>query len=144
MNTVHLIGLVGCRPRAVGSVGDKGFVLLTLADATARRVDRHRVIVAAHSSADIGNFTPGESVYVEGRLGRSGEGGRVAVIAAQAWSILPAPPPPADAAAAGSHASPREHLRRGHARRIAIGTPRERLIWVRPTTAGPAGHSNRH
>ena len=32
---------------------------------------------------------------------------------------------------------PREHQRAGHARRVAIGTARERLIWVRPTTVRP-------
>ncbi|MBJ7596328.1 MAG: hypothetical protein JF886_15980 [Candidatus Dormibacteraeota bacterium] len=140
MNTVHLIGLVGCRPRAVGTAGDRGFLLLTIADATAQRVDRHRVVVAAHTPIAIEDFTPGETVYVEGRLGRPADGRRIAVIAAQAWSIEPPLPPPADSAAAASHASPREHLRRGHARRIAIGTPRERLIWIRPTTVGAADH----
>ena len=77
--------------------------------------------------------------YVEGRLGRIDARRPVAVIATQAWPIQPTPPPPpAESPGAGSHASPREHLRRGHPRRIAIGTRRERLIWVRPTTVGTA------
>ncbi len=134
MNSVHLIGLVGCRPRAVGREGDQAFPLLTVADAPGQWVERHRVIVAADSSIDVRNFAAGESVYVEGRIARPGEGRPVAVIATQAWSILPAPAPPADSPGGDTHASPRKHPRRGHTRRIAIGTRRERLIWVRPAT----------
>jgi hypothetical protein len=59
------------------------------------------------------------------------------VIAERAFATLPAPPPPEEAAVTGSHASPREHLRAGHARRVAIRTARERLVWVRPTTVRP-------
>jgi len=80
-------------------------------------------------------FAVGETVYVRGRLGRFDDTRRVAVIAAEAWSILPPPAiPDLDGPPARTHASPVEHQRRGHLRHVGIGTPRERLVWVRPAT----------
>ena len=137
MNRACLIGLVACLPRTVAQSGDLGFLLLTQRDPTGERVDRHRVILTPLQVPDLAEFTPGATVYVEGHLARHGERGRVSVIAERAFATLPAAPPPAEAAVTGSHASPREHLRAGHARRVAIGTARERLIWVRPTTVRP-------
>ncbi len=137
MNRVCLIGLVGCWPRPVGPAGDLGFVLLTERDPLGQRVDRHRVILGGIHLPDISDFAPGATVYVEGHLAHQGESRRVSVIAGCAWSILPAPPPPVADEPSSSHASPREHQRAGHPRRVAIGTSRERLIWVRPTTVHP-------
>jgi len=137
VNRACLIGLVACVARPVGTDGDLGFLLLTRRDPAGERVDRHRVILTLLHVPDLAEFTPGATVYVEGHLARHGERGRVSVIAERAFAILPAPPPPEQAAVTGSHASPREHLRAGHARRVAIGTARERLIWVRPTTVRP-------
>jgi hypothetical protein len=137
VNRVCLIGLVACVARPVGRDGDVGFLLLTHRDSAGERVDRHRVILTPLHVPDLAEFTPGATVYVEGHLARHGERGRVSVIAERAFATLPATPPPEEAAVTGSHASPREHLRAGHGRRVAIGTARERLIWVRPTTVLP-------
>jgi len=137
LNKVTLIGLVGCWPRPVGPAGDLGFVLLTQRDLSGQRVDRHRVILPARHVPDLAEFSPGATVYVEGHLARHGERGRVSVIAHRAWSIAPAPPAPEEDRPTGTHASPREHQRAGHARRVAIGTASERLVWVRPTTVRP-------
>jgi hypothetical protein len=134
---VCLIGLVACLPRPVGQDGELGFLLLTQRDAAGERVDRHRVIVSPLQVPDLAEFTPGATIYVEGHLARHGERGRVSVIADRAFSTLPAPPPPAPEEATAHHASPREHLRAGHGRRVAIGTASERLIWVHPTTVRP-------
>jgi len=141
VNRVCLIGLVACLPRPVGTDGDLGFLLLTRRDPAGERVDRHRVILTPLHVPDLAEFTPGATVYVEGHLARHGERGRVSVIAERAFATLPAPPPPEEAAVTGSHASPREHLRAGHARRVAIGTASERLVWVRPTTVRPQASS---
>jgi len=122
MNRICLIGLVGCWPRPVGPAGDLGFVLLTERDPLGQRVDRHRVILGGIHLPDISDFAPGATVYVEGHLARQGESRRVSVIAGCAWSILPAPPPPVAGEPTSSHASPREHQRSGHPRRVAIGT----------------------
>lgn len=46
------------------------------------------------------------TVYVEGYPARHGDRDRVSVIGRRAWSIEAAPPPPEEAPAAGSHASP--------------------------------------
>jgi len=141
VNRACFIGLVACVARPVGTDGDLGFLLLTRRDPAGERVDRHRVILTPLHVPDLAEFTPGATVYVEGHLARHGERGRVSVIAEHAFATLPAPPPPEEAAATGSHASPREHLRAGHARRVAIGTARERLVWVRPTTVRPQASS---
>ncbi len=142
MNTACLIGLVACLPRPVGGDGEVGFLLLTPRDLGGQRVDRHRVILPTRHAPDISEFSPGATVYVEGHLARHGARGRVSVIAHRAWSIAPAPLPAEEAPPpTGTHASPREHWRAGHARRVAIGTARERLIWVRPTTVRPATRS---
>ena len=137
MNKACLIGLVACVPRPVGGDGEVGFLLLTQRDASGERVDRHRVILPARHAPDIAEFSPGATVYVEGHLARHGERQRVSVVAHRAWTIAPAPPPPEEERPSGTHASPREHERAGHARRVAIGTARERLVWVRPTTVRP-------
>jgi hypothetical protein len=137
VNRACLIGLVACLPRPVGEDGDLGFLLLTRRDPAGERVDRHRVILTPLQVPDLAEFTPGATVYVEGHLARHGKRGQVSVVAERAFATLPAPPPPEEVAVTGSHASPREHLRAGHARRVAIGTARERLIWVRPTTVRP-------
>ena len=137
MNKACLIGLVACVPRPVGGDGEVGFLLLTQRDASGERVDRHRVILPARHAPDIAEFSPGATVYVEGHLARHGERQRVSVVAHRAWTIAPAPPPPEEERPSGTHAAPREHERAGHARRVAIGTARERLVWVRPTTVRP-------
>lgn len=137
MNSACFIGLVACRPRPVGADGEVGFLLLTRRDPAGQRVDRHRVIVPPHNTSDLAEFCPGATVCVEGHLARHGERRRVSIIARRAFSIELAPPPPQEAPATGTHASPREHQRAGHARRVAIGMASERLIWVRPTTVHP-------
>jgi hypothetical protein len=48
---------------------------------------------------------------------------------------------PAPRQPVGSHASPQAHERAGHPRRIHIGRPDERIIWVRPARVG--GHPSR-
>jgi hypothetical protein len=137
VNSACLIGLVACLPRPVGADGEVGFLLLTQRDASGERVDRHRVILSPLHTPDLAEFLPGATVYVEGHLARHGERQRVSVIAHRAWSIAPAPPAPEEAPGTGTHASPREHQRAGHARRVAIGTATERLIWVQPTIVHP-------
>jgi hypothetical protein len=134
VNKACFIGLVACVPRPVGGDGEVGFLLITQRDPAGDRIDRHRVILPARHAPDLAEFSPGATVYVEGHLARHGDRGRVSVIAHRAWSIALAPPAAEEAPASGTHASPREHPRAGHARRVAIGTPREHLIWVRPTT----------
>ena len=137
MNEACFIGLVACVPRPVGGDGEVGFLLITQRDPAGDRIDRHRVILSPRHTPDLAEFSPGATVYVEGHLARHGERRRVSVIAHRAWSIAPAPPAPEETPATGTHASPREHQRAGHARIVARGTARERLIWVRPTTVRP-------
>ena len=134
MNQVYLIGVVATRSYSSGECGAVGFVLIT-ERARGGGVDRHRIVVEPTSPVDVTTFAVGETVYVRGRLGRFDDTRRVAVIAAEAWSIVPAPSAPdPDVPASRTHASPVEHQRRGHLRHVGIGTPRERLVWVRPAT----------
>jgi len=137
VNEACFIGLVACVPRPVGGDGEVGFLLITQRDPAGDRIDRHRVILPARHAPDLAEFSPGATVYVEGHLARHGERQRTSVIAHRAWSIALAPPAPEEERPCGTHASPREHQRAGHGRIVARGTPRERLIWVRPTTVRP-------
>lgn len=134
VNQVHLIGLVATGPHPVGGSGAVGFLLVTERD-HGTGIDRHRVLVEPSLQVDVTGFAVGETVYVRGRLGRFDDTRRVTVIAAEAWSILPplAAPGP-DGPPSRTHASPVQHQRRGHFRRVGIGTSRERLVRVRPAT----------
>lgn len=134
MNQVHLIGLVATRSYSIGESGAVGFVLIT-ERARGLGIDRHRVVTEPSSLLDMNAFAVGESVYVQGRLGRFDDTRRVAVIVAEAWSILsPLAAPVPGLSPSRTHASPVEHQRRGHLRRVGIGTLRERLVWVQPAT----------
>jgi hypothetical protein len=140
MNQVHLIGLVASRAHSVGADGAVGLVVVTEEDRRSRPVERHRVVATAGLAATLDGFAVGEGVYVGGRLGRYDETRRVAVIAAEVWSVSPAPAAPEpEQEPSRSHASPAEHERRGHMRRVGVGTSRERLIWVRHTIVRGAG-----
>jgi hypothetical protein len=136
MNQVHLIGPVAARTYSIGTSGAVGFVLIT-ERARGVGIDRHRVVAEPTSPVAVTTFAVGETVYVRGRLGRFDDTRRVAVIAAEAWSILPPPPvPDPEEPPSRTHASPVEHQRRAHLRRVGIGTPRERLVWVRQANVG--------
>ena len=143
MNRAFLVGLIGSRPVHLRSSGETGFLVLTPRDAGGERVDRHRVVLQRPQLADLAELVPGATVYVEGYLARHGGRDRACIVAERAWTVSPAPPAPRQSAPAGSHASPREHLRAGHARRVGIGTPFERVIWVRPTTVRPTAATSR-
>ena len=105
--------------------GAVGIIVVTPRDERGMGVDRHRVIAACGSYADISALAPGESVYVSGRLGHWGEKGhRSAVIAAAAFSLLP----PSiggerDEPSGRHHAPPVAHDRRGHARILGQRNP---------------------
>ena len=136
MNQVHLIGLVATRSYSIGESGAVGFVLIT-EQTRGVGIDRHRVVAESDLPVDVTTFAVGETVYVRGRLARFDDTRRVAVIAAETWSILPPPTvPDPEEPLSRTHASPVEHQRRGHLRRVAIATPRERLVWIRQTTVG--------
>lgn len=131
LNRVHLIGLVATRLQRVGQGGASGLVLMTERPRSAG-VDRHRIVTGARASLD--DLRVGDSAYVRGHLER--QRGRMVVVASEAF-VLSAAPPTADdgsPAADATHRSPVMHERRGHLRHVAVGTPRERLVWVRATT----------
>jgi hypothetical protein len=136
VNQAHLIGLIATRSYSIGESGAVGFVLIT-ERTHSLGFDRHRVVAEPDTPVDMTTFAVGETVYVRGRLGRFDGTRRVAVIAAEAWSILPPPAAPdPDGAPSRTHASPAEHQRRAHLRRVGIGTPRERLVQVRQAKVG--------
>jgi hypothetical protein len=45
-------------------------------------------------------------------------------------------PPSASSETLTHHLSPRPHERAGHWRRLGLGTPRERLVWVNSASVG--------
>jgi hypothetical protein len=77
----------------------------------------------------------GQQIVVTGTVQRDRRK-RVIVVARELWPIGDVPGGTEPSASVGTHASPREHQRAGHWRRVSIGGPRERLVWVRTTTVG--------
>jgi hypothetical protein len=132
VNAVYIMGMVAARP--VRDVTHERCALLVVtAELQGDTRARHRVI-AEDGLVDVAaTLVVGQSVYVTGRLQRD-DSHRVIVVARDLWPLADAPEPPSDAAPTGTHASPREHQRTGHWRRVGIGTRRERLVWVRATT----------
>lgn len=129
---MHLIGLVAATP-LTGRPTATVTVLVVTGDDTRR--DRHRVVAEGHRAASLQSLRVGQPIVVIGTLRRD-ERGRVVVLARDLWPTDDARPAPGEVTATGGHASPREHDRSGHWRRIAIGSPREHLVWVRGTRVG--------
>jgi hypothetical protein len=77
----------------------------------------------------------GQQIFVTGTVQRDRRN-RVIVVARDLWPIGDVPSETTAGVSVGTHASPREHQRAGHWRRVSIGGPRERLVWVRTTTVG--------
>jgi hypothetical protein len=77
----------------------------------------------------------GQQIFVTGTMQRD-QRNRVIVVARELWPVGEVPGGTESSASVGTHASPREHHRAGHWRRVSIGGPRERLVWVRTTTVG--------
>jgi hypothetical protein len=132
VNAVYMMGVVAARPLR-DATQQRCAVLVVTAELQGDARARHRVI-AEDGLVDVAAaLVVGQSVYVTGRLQRD-ESQRVIVVARDLWPLEDAPEPPAGTAPTGTHASPREHRRTGHWRRVSIGTRRERLVWVRATT----------
>ena len=130
LNRVDLIGVVATRVHRTGDGDEPGFVLLTRR-AFGDGVERLRVLTDGRTRLQL--FDVGDSVYIGGHV--EGARSRIVVVAREGFCIQPAAP--ADALpgpGTASHRSPIAHERGGHLRHVGAGTPRERLVWVRPTT----------
>jgi hypothetical protein len=132
VNAVYIMGMVAARPLR-HATQQRCALLVVTAELRGDARARHRVI-AEDGLVDVAaTLVVGQSVYVTGRLQRD-DSHRVIVVARDLWPLADAPEPPTNAAPTGAHASPREHQRTAHWRRVGIGTRRERLVWVRATT----------
>ncbi len=140
VNAVYLMGMVAARPFR-DPEREQCALLVVTAESHGDVRARHRVLAMGELVNAAATLVVGQSVYVTGRLQRDGSQ-RVIVVARDLWPLTDAPEPPSDAAPTSTHASPREHQRTGHWRRIGIGTRRERLVWVRATTVSD-GHRDR-
>ena len=99
-------------------------------------LERIVLIVPDRLVQEATELRPAQPVHAEGYLTRASTGA-VAVVVDRLVSLGEAPPEePAPRQPVGSHASPRAHERAGHPRRIHIGRPDERIIWVRPASVG--------
>ena len=130
VNRVWLMGWVARPPQI-----DDGRCRLSVATRDGEHVERHSVTITDELVQRVAEFATGDVVYIEGRLEHDGAIARV--VAADLWRV--AESAPVDSAAdraAGTHASPRPHERRGHWRRVATGTSAERLVWVRAAAVG--------
>jgi hypothetical protein len=131
INVVLIVGLVAVRPIWTHDSSSASLLVATVEGDGACR-ERHRVVVA-RSLADLAvSLGVGQQVFVSGTVQRDHKG-RVMVVARELWPVGGAPGATQAEAAMGTHASPHAHQRVGHWRRVSIGGPRERLVWVRPT-----------
>ena len=134
VNAVCLIGLVAVRPMWDQDSSLASVLVVTAGGDGAFR-ERHRVVVKRSIAGAALALGVGQQVFVAGTVQRDYRS-RVIVVARDLWPIGDEPSETAVGVSVGTHASPREHQRAGHWRRVSIGGPRERLVWVRMTTVG--------
>ena len=132
VNVVCLIGLVAFRP-TWDEESSVASVLVVTAGGDGVFRERHRVVVARSITEVVLALGVGQQIYVTGTVQRDHRN-RVIVVARALWPIGDVPGGTEPSASVGTHASPREHRRAGHWRRVSIGGPRERLVGVRTTT----------
>jgi len=132
VNAVHLIGLVAARPALDRQRASASLLVVTARSDGALR-ECHRVVAERGLADVVLTLSVGQTVFVAGSLQRD-HARRLIVVAGALWALGDAPGHPVDAEAQGTHASPREHERVGHWRRVFLGSPREHLVWVRSTT----------
>lgn len=134
LNRVFLIGIVASPP--ILRDGAWELVLGVPTERAGRAgLDRVRIIATGRAGEEAGTLRSAQEVYADGRLVHAADG---PLVEARALFAIGDPPPQAATPdeRGGSHASPRPHDRAGHARRLHAGTPRERVVWVRPTRVG--------
>ncbi len=140
VNRVLLIGLVATQARQGGG-GCELVVAVPEERAGRTWLERIALIVPDRLVGEAMELRPAHPVHAEGYLARAGTGA-VAVVVDRLFSLGEAPEEqPAPRQPVGSHTSPQAHERAGHPRRIHIGRPDERIIWVRPARVG--GHPSR-
>jgi hypothetical protein len=132
VNAVCLIGFVADRP-TWDQVSSLASVLVVTAGGDRAFRERHHVVVEPSMAGAVLALGVGQQIFVTGTVQRDHRD-RVIVVARDLWPVADAPGAPEPSASVGTHASPREHQRAGHWRRVSIGGPRERLVWVRTTT----------
>ena len=134
VNAVCLIGLVAVRPMW-DQESSLASVLVVTAGGDGAFRERHRVVVERSITEVVLALGVGQQIFVTGTVQRDHRN-RVIVVARELWPIGDVPGGTESTTSVGTHASPREHQRAGHWRRVSIGGPRERLVWVRTTTVG--------
>ncbi len=134
VNVVCLVGLVAVRPTWDQESSLTSVLVVTAGGDGAFR-ERHRVVVERSFAGAVLALGVGQQIFVTGTVQRDHRN-RVIVVARELWPIGDVPGGTEPSASVGTHASPREHQRAGHWRRVSIGGPRERLVWVRTTTVG--------
>ncbi len=135
VNTVLLLGVVAAEPRQRDDSCD---LVIGVPEERAGRSWLERIALTVHGRLvpEAMELRPAQPIHAAGHLSR-GPSGRVVVMVSHLFAIGEAPPAaPESRAPLGSHASPHPHERVGHPRRIHIGRPDERIIWVRPAHVG--------
>lgn len=134
VNRVLLIGLVAA-PARQGEGRCELVVAVPEERAGRTWLERIALIVPDRLVGEAMELRLAQPVHAEGYLARAGTG--TVVVVDRLFSLGEAPPEqPAPRHPVGSHASPQPHEREGHPRRIHIGRPDERIIWVRPARVG--------
>jgi hypothetical protein len=132
LNRVWLLGHVGAAPR---TTPDGALILLaTLRSGRSGTVVERHLVRA--DEADASDLQTAALVLVEGLLTRDDARRRHVVRAMRMTRLIDPDPIEGSEPSRGTHASPAPHERVGHFRRVAVGTSRERLVWVRPSAVG--------
>ena len=134
VNRAWLIGHLAAVPRLTPDGVD--FLVATVRETRDRNASVERTLV--HLTA-LAEWPVGALLLVEGALTLD-TARRRHVVEARRVTVLQEPEPPGPATVSPgeprTHAAPVVHERAGHFRLVGVRTPRERLVWVRPTTVG--------
>jgi hypothetical protein len=130
VNRTFVIGIVAAHPTEQDGVGR--FIVGIPEERNGQTwIERVEVVARRDLLSVVRELRIAQPIYVDGRLEQSPQGlGRIAATRLFAIGVAPEPPNDAEAPLA-SHASPRPHTRVAHPRRIHLGTPQERVVWVR-------------
>jgi hypothetical protein len=130
LHKVWLIGSVAIASRTLVDEWGAGraFVVAT------RRDDFPEVIIDHHQVRDTHSaqvLALGTDVLVEDQVVLVRESDRHIVLARSVMALSTPPEPDHESPGMNTHRSPMSHLRSGHWRRLKLGQPDQRLVWVR-------------
>ncbi len=135
LQKVWLIGPVAVASQPVSDEWGAGMLFVV----ATRREHRDTVLVDHHNirlTQVADELEIGTEVLIEGQLVFDQESRRHVVLADQVMTLSSPPHSDSRGLATTTHQSPTAHVRSGHWRRLRVGMPDERLVWVRESQVG--------